>query len=106
MLDESFGKGLQRLQVTYLYSAERDGVFRSLIVVGLSRAKAEESTLEAFLRLYAALRNGSKIDAPRAWVYRVAHNLAVDALGYEARVDPAGSQNAVGDSSPRRRSVK
>jgi RNA polymerase sigma-70 factor, ECF subfamily len=85
VLDESLAKALQRQQVTDLYAAERDGVFRSLIVVGLSRAKAEESTQEAFLRLYAALRNGSKIDAPRAWLYRVAHNLAVDALGYEAR---------------------
>ena len=85
MLDESFAKSLQRQQVTDLYSTERDRVFRSLIVVGLSRAKAEESTQEAFLRLYAALRSGSKIETPRAWVYRVAHNLAVDALGYQAR---------------------
>jgi RNA polymerase sigma-70 factor (ECF subfamily) len=85
VLDEGFRRTLQRQQVTDLYAAERDGVFRSLIVVGLSRAKAEESTQEAFLRLYTALRNGSVIDNPRAWVYRVAHNLAVDALGYEAR---------------------
>jgi RNA polymerase sigma-70 factor (ECF subfamily) len=85
VLSEHLGKTLHRQQVTDLYAAERDGVFRSLIVVGLSRANAEESTQEAFLRLYAALRNGSKIDTPRAWVYRVAHNLAVDALGRDAR---------------------
>jgi RNA polymerase sigma-70 factor (ECF subfamily) len=85
VIDEGSGRTAQRQQVTELYGAERDGVFRSLIVVGLSRAKAEESAQEAFLRLYAALRNGSVIDNPRAWVYRVAHNLAVDALGYEAR---------------------
>ena len=85
MIDEGFGRTIQRQQVTDLYAAERDGVFRSLIVVGLGRAKAEESTQEAFLRLYTALQNGLVIDSPRAWVYRVAHNLAVDALGREAR---------------------
>jgi RNA polymerase sigma-70 factor (ECF subfamily) len=85
VLDEGSGRASARQQVTDLYSAERDGVFRSLVVFGLSRAKAEESTQEAFLRLYGALLKGSKIENPRAWVYRVAHNIAVDALAYEAR---------------------
>jgi RNA polymerase sigma-70 factor (ECF subfamily) len=60
-------------------------VYRSLIVVGLSRAKAEESSQEAFLRLYAELRDGLTIENPRAWVYRVAHNLGMDALASQAR---------------------
>jgi RNA polymerase sigma-70 factor (ECF subfamily) len=85
VIDDGLDRTSQRQQVTELYAAERNGVFRSLIIVGLSRAKAEESTQEAFLRFYTALRNGSVIESPRAWVYRVAHNLAVDALGYEAR---------------------
>lgn len=75
----------RRAFVADLYTAERDGVFRSLIVVGLNRAKAEESTQEAFLRLYKSLENGGTIENPRAWVYRVAHNLGVDSLAQQAR---------------------
>jgi RNA polymerase sigma-70 factor (ECF subfamily) len=84
-MDQNANRAFQRQQVADLYSAERDGVYRSLIVAGLNRAKAEESTQEAFLRLYAELRNGFTIENPRAWVYRVAHNLGVDALADQAR---------------------
>ena len=84
-MDQNASRAVHRQQVADLYSAERDGVYRSLIVVGLNRAKAEESTQEAFLRLYAELRNGLAIENPRAWVYRVAHNLGVDALALQAR---------------------
>jgi RNA polymerase sigma-70 factor (ECF subfamily) len=74
-----------RAFVADMYTAERDGVYRSLIVGGLNRAKAEESTQEAFLRLYKSLQNGSAIENPRAWVYRVAHNLGVDTMAQQAR---------------------
>jgi RNA polymerase sigma-70 factor (ECF subfamily) len=84
-MDQGATRVLHRQQVADLYSAERDGVYRSLIVVGLSRAKAEESSQEAFLRLYAELRDGLTIENPRAWVYRVAHNLGMDALASQAR---------------------
>jgi RNA polymerase sigma-70 factor, ECF subfamily len=84
-MDQGATRTLHRQQVADLYSAERDGVYRSLIVVGLSRAKAEESSQEAFLRLYAELRDGLTIENPRAWVYRVAHNLGMDALASQAR---------------------
>jgi DNA-directed RNA polymerase specialized sigma24 family protein len=62
-------QAIQRQQVADLFCAERHGVYRSLIVVGLNRAKAEEATQEAFLRLYTELRNGLSIENPRAWVY-------------------------------------
>jgi RNA polymerase sigma-70 factor (ECF subfamily) len=42
-------------------------------------------TQEAFLRLYTALRAGKSIEHPKAWVYRVAHNLAVDMAGSASR---------------------
>ena len=84
-MDQSADRAVHRQQVADLYSAERDGVYRSLIVVGLTRAKAEESTQEACLRLYAELRNGLTIENRGAWVYRVAHNLGVDVLASQAR---------------------
>lgn len=40
--------------------------------------RAEEMTQDVFLRLHAYLQAGNTIDSPRSWVFRVAHNLAVN----------------------------
>jgi|SRR5579871_5396723 len=67
-----------RREVAELYAAARQGVVRYLIVVGLDPDTAEEATQEAFLRLYIALRDGIAIQQPKSWVYRVAHNIAMN----------------------------
>lgn len=41
-------------------------------------AEAEEVTQEAFLRLCQCLQNGQTITHVRSWIFRVAHNLAID----------------------------
>jgi len=71
--------------VADLYVACREGVYRSLITVGLDPARAQETAQDAFLRLYVQLRDGAEIENPRAWVYRVAHNIGVDTLSRDAR---------------------
>jgi RNA polymerase sigma-70 factor, ECF subfamily len=71
--------------VEELYVALRDGVHRYLITSGLDSARAMDITHEAFLRLYAALREGETIENPRGWVYRVAHNLGMDGLRRQSR---------------------
>lgn len=43
-----------------------------------SLAEAEDVAQEAFLRLYAQLRRGEAVPNARAWLFRVAHNLAID----------------------------
>lgn len=43
-----------------------------------SPERAEELTQEVFLRLHAYLRAGNAISNVRSWVFRVAHNLAVN----------------------------
>lgn len=63
-----------------LYTKEREGLYRYLVSSGVEPAQAQDVTQEAFLRLYAALREGASIHTPKGWVYRVAHNLAVDSL--------------------------
>lgn len=50
---------------------------------------AEELTQEAFLRLYAYLRAGNRIENVRGWVFRVAHNLAVN-QGKKSRFEVPG----------------
>ena len=41
-------------------------------------ARAEEITQDAFLRLHVALCRGEAIASVRSWVFRVAHNLAIN----------------------------
>jgi RNA polymerase sigma-70 factor (ECF subfamily) len=64
-------------QVGRLYEEARQDVYHYLLRLGLSPAQAQEGAQEAFLRLYSALHGGESIRNPRAWVFRVAHNLAV-----------------------------
>lgn len=75
----------QRQLVADLYTVARDGVYHYLLALGLDAARSQEVTQEAFLRLYAVLREGGTIDNPRGWVYRVAHNIGMDTLHRGAR---------------------
>jgi RNA polymerase sigma-70 factor (ECF subfamily) len=64
-------------EVARLYEESRDDVFRYLLTLGLHPPRAQEAAQEVFLRLYATLRKGEQIENPRAWVFRVAHNLGL-----------------------------
>jgi RNA polymerase sigma-70 factor, ECF subfamily len=69
-----------RREVAGLYDSSRVAVYRYLLGIGLENGQAEEVTQEAFLRLYAALRNGEFIANLKGWLFQVAHNLALDIL--------------------------
>jgi RNA polymerase sigma-70 factor (ECF subfamily) len=69
-----------RQQVTELYESSRAGVLRYLLSSGLDAGRAEEVMQEAFLRLYSALESGEELTNPRGWLFRVAHNLAMDGI--------------------------
>ena len=70
-------------QVTYVYEESREDVYRYLLVLGLPPPQAQEAAQEAFLRLYITLERGEVIQNLRAWVFRVAHNHAMDVLAKE-----------------------
>ena len=76
MRQERSGTGLQD-QVSRLFEEARDDVYRYLLTIGLHPPQAQEATQEVFLRLYTTLRKGEEIQNPRAWVFRVAHNLGL-----------------------------
>jgi RNA polymerase sigma factor (sigma-70 family) len=42
--------------------------------------EAEDVVQETFIKAHAALLAGGLVDAPRAWLYQVAHNTAVDSI--------------------------
>ena len=79
-------------EVAQLFVESRQDVYRYLLTLGLHPPKAQEAVQEVFLRLYATLKKGEKIENPRGWVFRVAHNhgLKVRARqASEAAFDPA-----------------
>lgn len=67
-----------RHQVTALY-LERAAEFRHYaIALAHDEQMALDALQEAFMRYFAALCGGTRIDAPRAWIYRVMHNYLTD----------------------------
>jgi RNA polymerase sigma-70 factor (ECF subfamily) len=70
-------------QVACVYEESREDVYRYLLTLGLPPPQAQEATQEAFLRLYVAVERGDPILNMRAWVFRVAHNHAIDVLARE-----------------------
>ena len=73
----------QEEQVTRVFEESREDVYRYLLTLGLPAPQAQEATQEAFLRLYVTLERGEVIQNLRAWVFRVAHNHAMDVLAKE-----------------------
>lgn len=85
----SSNRSALRQRVTQVFELLRDPVYRYLFRVLDSRDEAEDLTQEAFLRLYAHLHKGNTVANVRAWVFRVAHNLAIDAQRKKGRVEPS-----------------
>ena len=65
-------------QVAQLFLEARDDVYRYLLSLGLYPPQAQEGAQEVFLRLYATLKKGENFQNPRAWIFRVAHNLGLN----------------------------
>jgi hypothetical protein len=80
-----------RQKVTQVFELLRDPVYRYLFRVLDNRDEAEDLTQEVFLRLYAHLQKGNPVANVRAWVFRVAHNLAIDQQRKKGRLEPLES---------------
>jgi RNA polymerase sigma-70 factor, ECF subfamily len=67
-------------KVTVYFEQWRDPVNRYVVAAFGDPMEAEEITQEAFLQLYRQLHSGQSITNVRAWVFRTAHNLAVNRI--------------------------
>jgi RNA polymerase sigma-70 factor (ECF subfamily) len=67
-------------RVERLFFEAREDVYYYLMTFSLASHEAQEITQDVFLRLYAALKGGEAIETPRAWIFRVAHNLALQSI--------------------------
>jgi RNA polymerase sigma factor (sigma-70 family) len=78
-VDLGVDQGLDvELQVTQLFEAHRDRIYRYVVALIGESGVAEEITQDVFLRLYEQLSNGARVANIRSWSYTVAHNLAID----------------------------
>jgi RNA polymerase sigma-70 factor (ECF subfamily) len=87
-------------RVTVVFELLRDPVYRYLFRVLDSREEAEDLTQEVFLRLYTYLHKGHMVANVRAWVFRVAHNLAIDQKRRKIQFEPMDSAGRVGVCDP------
>ena len=70
-------KGLEQ-EIIRLFEQWRAPIYEYLALVFGHPAEAEEIAQDAFLQFYNARRDGQTIDNPKAWLFRVAHNLAIN----------------------------
>jgi len=84
---------------TALFEQQRLSVYRYLVSLGLRPQVAGDIAQESFLRLYRHLRSNGKQENLRGWIFRVAHNLAMNELKragtaeaerLDSEVDPGG----------------
>ena len=66
--------------VLELFERMRDPVYGFLLRLTHDPHETEDLTQETFLRLFRHLRDNRPLDNPRAWLFTVAHNLAVDKI--------------------------
>jgi RNA polymerase sigma-70 factor, ECF subfamily len=67
-----------RNQVIELFRELRLPLYGYLIGIGVQSHEAEDIIQETFLRLHQQWAQGGKINDPRPWVFRVAHNLSMN----------------------------
>lgn len=81
-------------KVVRVYAALRSPVYQYLAAAFGDAAEAEDITQETFLRLYVYWSSGRTIadDRLRSWVFRVAHNLAIDRKRNSKFVDELDSE--------------
>ena len=66
-------------RVHRLFEELRVPVFRYVMRKTRDSGRAEEITQETFLRLFRHLKEEGSVDNPKAWLFTVANNLAIDA---------------------------
>ena len=67
-----------KAHVGCLYETHRDGIYRFLVIKGLSPTIAQELAQDVFVDLFVALEKGTQMEAEQGWLYAVAGRKAVD----------------------------
>lgn len=86
--------------VAQLFVEWRLPVYRYLLGVIAQSSLAEDLTQEVFVRLFLDLKKGHEIENIRAWLFRVAHNLAMDQTRRDARLRPLDESESESHTDP------
>ncbi len=78
-------------QLVELYVQTRPALLGYLRHLAGSTGEAEDLLQITFLRLFNQLQKGEAVQEMRGWLYRVAHNLAMDHLRRQGRAESAAS---------------
>lgn len=75
-------------EITLLFETFRQPVYQYLMAVFGNAEEAEDLTQDAFLQLYKTVKSGQTIRNTRLWIFRVAHNLAVNRRKHNQFIAP------------------
>ena len=87
-MDSVSSKMTLEQQIEQLFEQFREPIFRYLVVTFGSRTEAEDITQDAFIKLYHTLKEDKQIENLKAWLYRVAHNLALNQIRHQQFISP------------------
>ena len=85
-------------EVVALFDQMRDRLLRYLLSIGMPVHEGEEIVQEVFLALFQHLQRGKSRHNLRAWVFQVAHNIAVKNYLARRRQNVVDSEEALWDS--------
>lgn len=88
------------MRVSVCFEELRGAVCGYLLTLCRRPEEAEEITQEAFLRLYSHLAGGNELRNPKAWLFRVSHNLAINHVkrrGLAQSAEPAFETEECGE---------
>ncbi len=71
-----------------LFEQWRAPIYEYLVIVFGHPAEAEEIVQDAFLQFFNALGSSQTIHNPKGWLFRVAHNLALNRRRHDKFFDP------------------
>lgn len=77
-VDSGSAAGQLEERVRELVDELYDPLLRYLTLLSWDPEASEEIAQEAFLRLHQEILQGAKIGSAKGWLFRVAHNLAID----------------------------
>ena len=80
-----FGRRDASAEVDRLYRRHADEVLRYVLLVLRSRTDAEDVVQATFIRAFRALARGERVQKPRNWLIKIAHNECRRALATRSR---------------------
>jgi RNA polymerase sigma-70 factor, ECF subfamily len=87
-------------QTAELFEEFHAPVLRYLTSLTRHPAEAEDLTQETFLRLFRELQDERPVRDPRAWLFRVAHHIAMDYHRSRLDAEPENCLHGVSDGRP------